>query len=190
MCEDIVEEGILEAVQQLEFEKWRDAELYDDIKEMAIQIGLEVNEMSNYERYERELQTGKLQWGFIHSSKFWAENVTKFESNDFRALKLLASLLQSPSTDATTLAVACLPLRCLRFLQMHTNPYRTIHILCNVVHVNWLGPDGRERVCCFACCLACGFACGCASGWPAGGLQSSQSGREFKSGNGAEAVGL
>ncbi|CAE7554881.1 vha-15 [Symbiodinium sp. CCMP2456] len=32
MCEDIVEEGILEAVQQLEFEKWRDAELYDDIK--------------------------------------------------------------------------------------------------------------------------------------------------------------
>jgi len=107
MCEDIVEEGILEAVQQLEFEKWRDAELYDDIKEMAIQIGSEVSEMSNYERYERELQTGKLQWGFIHSSKFWAENVMKFESNDFRALKMLASLLQSPSTDATTLAVAC-----------------------------------------------------------------------------------
>jgi len=107
LCEDIVEEGILEAVQQLEFEKWRDAELYDDIKEMAIQIGSEVSEMSNFERYERELQTGKLQWGFIHSSKFWAENVMKFESNDFRALKMLASLLQSPSTDDTTLAVAC-----------------------------------------------------------------------------------
>jgi len=107
MCEDIVEEGILEAVQQLEFEKWRDAELYDDIKDMAILIGSEVSEMSNYERYERELQTGKLQWGFIHSSKFWAENVLKFESNDFRALKMLASLLQSPTTDSTTLAVAC-----------------------------------------------------------------------------------
>lgn len=107
LCEDIVEEGILEAVQQLEFEKWRDAELYEDIKDMAIQIGSEVSEMSNYERYERELQTGKLQWGFIHSSKFWAENVMKFESNDFRALKMVASLLQSPSTDDTTLAVAC-----------------------------------------------------------------------------------
>ncbi|CAK9064525.1 Probable V-type proton ATPase subunit H (V-ATPase subunit H) (Vacuolar proton pump subunit H) [Durusdinium trenchii] len=107
LCEDIVEEGILEAVQQLEFEKWRDAELYDDIKDMAIQIGSEVSEMSNFERYERELQTGKLQWGFIHSSKFWAENVLKFESNDFRALKVLASLLQSPATDDTTLAVAC-----------------------------------------------------------------------------------
>ncbi|CAJ1343655.1 unnamed protein product [Effrenium voratum] len=107
LCEDIVEEGILEAVQQLEFEKWRDAELYEDIKDMAIQIGSEVSEMSNFERYERELQTGKLHWGFIHSSKFWAENVMKFESNDYRALKMLASLLQSSATDATTLAVAC-----------------------------------------------------------------------------------
>jgi len=107
LCEDIVEEGILEAVQQLEYEKWRDAELYDEIKEMAAQISSEVTELSNFERYERELQTGSLQWGFIHSSKFWAENVLKFESNDFRALKMLASLLQSPSTDATTLAVSC-----------------------------------------------------------------------------------
>eukprot|EP00931_Biecheleriopsis_adriatica_P088057 TRINITY_DN62448_c0_g1_i1.p1 TRINITY_DN62448_c0_g1~~TRINITY_DN62448_c0_g1_i1.p1 ORF type:complete len:469 (+),score=115.28 TRINITY_DN62448_c0_g1_i1:72-1409(+) len=107
LCEDIVEEGILEAVQQLEFEKWRDAELYDEIKEMAVQISSEVSELSNFDRYERELQTGSLQWGFIHSNKFWAENVMKFESNDFRALKMLASLLQSPSTDAVTLAVAC-----------------------------------------------------------------------------------
>eukprot|EP00441_Pelagodinium_beii_P038102 CAMPEP_0197650754 /NCGR_PEP_ID=MMETSP1338-20131121/31135_1 /TAXON_ID=43686 ORGANISM="Pelagodinium beii, Strain RCC1491" /NCGR_SAMPLE_ID=MMETSP1338 /ASSEMBLY_ACC=CAM_ASM_000754 /LENGTH=440 /DNA_ID=CAMNT_0043225227 /DNA_START=53 /DNA_END=1375 /DNA_ORIENTATION=+ len=107
LCEDIVEEGILEVVQQLEFEKWRDPELYDDIKDMAAQISSEVNEMSNFERYESELKTGSLSWGFIHSSKFWAENVMKFESNDFRALKMLAQLLQSPSTNTTTLAVAC-----------------------------------------------------------------------------------
>eukprot|EP00930_Biecheleria_cincta_P022675 TRINITY_DN1652_c0_g1_i3.p1 TRINITY_DN1652_c0_g1~~TRINITY_DN1652_c0_g1_i3.p1 ORF type:complete len:444 (+),score=98.63 TRINITY_DN1652_c0_g1_i3:58-1389(+) len=107
LCEDIVEAGILEAVQSLEYEKWRDAELYDDIKNMATQISSEVNEMSNFERYERELQSSKLQWGFIHSSKFWAENVMKFESNDFRALKTLALLLNDPKSDTTTLAVAC-----------------------------------------------------------------------------------
>jgi len=107
LCEDIVEEGILEAVQQLEYEKWRDAELYDDIRDMAMKIANEVAEMSNFDRYERELQTGKLSWGFIHSSKFWAENVLKFEQNDFRALKVLATLLLSTATDATTLAVAC-----------------------------------------------------------------------------------
>eukprot|EP00420_Gonyaulax_spinifera_P036720 CAMPEP_0197881366 /NCGR_PEP_ID=MMETSP1439-20131203/8874_1 /TAXON_ID=66791 /ORGANISM="Gonyaulax spinifera, Strain CCMP409" /LENGTH=446 /DNA_ID=CAMNT_0043500973 /DNA_START=62 /DNA_END=1402 /DNA_ORIENTATION=- len=107
LCEDIVEAGVLEAVQNLEFEKWRDAELYDDIRDMATQISSEVQAMSNFERYERELQTGNLSWGFIHSTKFWAENVLKFEQNDFRALKVLAGLLIQPGTEPTTLAVAC-----------------------------------------------------------------------------------
>jgi len=107
LCEDIVEEGVLEAVQQLEYEKWRDSDLYDDIRDMVTLISSEVQEMSNFDRYERELQSGTLQWGFIHSSKFWAENVMKFESNDFRALRMLASLLLTTTTDTTTLAVAC-----------------------------------------------------------------------------------
>jgi len=105
--EEIVEQGILQAVQQLEFEKWRDTELYDDIRDMAMLISVEVNEMSNFDRYERELQTGKLAWGYIHSSKFWQENVNKFEENNFSALTKLAALLQSDETDLTTLAVAC-----------------------------------------------------------------------------------
>merc|ERR1712176_1721414 len=90
---------------QLEYEKWRDAELYDDIRDMSAQIQTRVQEMSNFDRYERELREGRLKWGFIHSSKFWAENVLKFEQNDWRALKLLAALLYSD--DPTTLAVAC-----------------------------------------------------------------------------------
>merc|ERR1712012_1321155 len=53
-------------------------------------IASEVKELSNFERYERELQSGQLSWGFIHSSKFWGENVMNFEQNDFRALKTLA----------------------------------------------------------------------------------------------------
>jgi len=114
-AEQVVEMGVLEAVQQLEFEKWRDPELYDDIRDMASQISMRVAEMSNFDRYERELKEGQLKWGFIHSSKFWAENVLKFEQNDFRALKMLAALLDS--SDATTLAVACHDLG--EFVTMH-----------------------------------------------------------------------
>merc|ERR1712079_466341 len=40
------------------------------------------------------------------SSKFWAENVMKFEKDDFKALKSLANLLANPSSSPTTLAVA------------------------------------------------------------------------------------
>jgi len=105
ICEAIVEEGILESVQQLEYEKWRDAELYDDIRELVQLINSEVKEMSNFDRYMKELESGSLTWGFIHSSKFFGENVMKFENGEFKAVKLLASLLSSD--NAVTLAVAC-----------------------------------------------------------------------------------
>jgi len=105
ICEDIVEEGVLEAVQALEYEKWRDADLYDDIKEVAQSIQTEVSMLSNFDRYMKELESGTLAWGFIHSSKFWGENVMKFEQDGFKALKLLANLLTSD--NATTVAVAC-----------------------------------------------------------------------------------
>jgi len=114
-AEHVVELGVLEVVQQLEFEKWRDAELYDEIRDMSQQISQQVQEMSNFDRYERELKEGQLKWGFIHSSKFWSENVLKFEQNDFRALKMLASLLHSE--DLTTLAVACHDIG--EFVSMH-----------------------------------------------------------------------
>jgi V-type H+-transporting ATPase subunit H len=105
ICEDIVEEGVLEAAQQLEYEKWRDQELYDDIRELVALITSEVKELSNFDRYMRELESGQLAWGFIHSSKFFGENILKFDNGEFKALKLLASCLASG--DVTTLAVAC-----------------------------------------------------------------------------------
>merc|ERR1712241_1620695 len=64
------------------------------------------NEMSNFDRYERELSQGRLKWGFIHSPKFWSENVLKFEQNDWRALKALRGCLDLRD-DPTSVAVAC-----------------------------------------------------------------------------------
>jgi len=104
-AEEVVEQALLEVVQQLEYEKWRDTELYDEIRDLASMISTRVQDMTNFDRYERELQEGHLKWGFIHSSKFFVDNVLKFEQNDFRALKLLGGLLDS--SDPTTLAVAC-----------------------------------------------------------------------------------
>jgi len=107
LCEDIVESNILDAVQSLEYEKWRDAELYDDIKEVAQLISNKVQEVSNFERYERELSSGKLTWSAMHTSKFWGENIMKFEQNEFAAIKKLRDLLLNDETDPTTLAVIC-----------------------------------------------------------------------------------
>ncbi|KAF4678114.1 V-type proton ATPase subunit H [Perkinsus chesapeaki] len=107
MCTAIVESGIIHYVQNLEYEKWRDQELYEDIRKVAAMIASEVNTHTNFERYENELKTGKLRWGFIHSEKFWLENAEKFEKDQFAAVKALVALLKSDSADDTTKAVAC-----------------------------------------------------------------------------------
>jgi len=106
-CESIVEADLLDVVQQLEYEKWRDSELYDSIREVAQQITHEVSELSNFDRYQTELATGRLSWGFIHSNKFWQENVKKFEANNFKAIKDLVALLYVENQNEITLAVAC-----------------------------------------------------------------------------------
>jgi V-type H+-transporting ATPase subunit H len=100
-------ETVHEAVQQLEYEKWRDTDLYDEIREVAEQISTDIHEQSNFDMYQRELKSGSLKWGFVHSSKFWAENFMKFEENGFEVLKTLRDMLIDSSTDATTLAIAC-----------------------------------------------------------------------------------
>jgi len=120
--EEVVELGVLEVVQQLEYEKWRDSDLYDDIRDMVSLIATKVQEMSNFDRYERELNENRLRWGFIHSSKFWAENHLKFEQNDFRALKKLKELVNS--TDPETQAVACHDIG--EFVTMHPLGKKTI----------------------------------------------------------------
>merc|ERR1712187_16980 len=99
--------NMLDAVRNLEYEKWRDAEFYDDINEMVQMIGAQVQEISNFERYEKDLNSGKLTWGFIHTPKFFGENIMKFEQNDFRALQKLKAILISRESDPTSLAVAC-----------------------------------------------------------------------------------
>merc|ERR1712107_462159 len=46
-------------------------------------------------------------WGHMHTSKFWIDNVMQFERSDFNAVRSLANLIEDRSSDQTTIAVAC-----------------------------------------------------------------------------------
>jgi len=105
ISDELVECGLLEVLQQLEFEKWRDTDLYDEIREMCTLVATRTAELTNFARYEKELATGELNWSFIHSDKFWNENAKNFEKDGFSAIVKLHALLKSSNT--TTIAVAC-----------------------------------------------------------------------------------
>jgi V-type H+-transporting ATPase subunit H len=123
ITELIVEEGLMDVVQGLEYEKWRDAELYDQIKEISAMISSEVKERSNFNRYMKELESGNLSWGFIHSPKFFGENIMKFSTNEFKAVKQLANIVAQDGNN-TTLAVACHDIG--QFVALHPDGKREV----------------------------------------------------------------
>jgi V-type H+-transporting ATPase subunit H len=125
ISEAIVESGLVHAIQPLEYEKWRDNELYDEIRSVASRVVAETAKHSNFERYEKELHDGQLRRGFIHSEKFWLDNVSNFERDNFAPVARLIALLNS--NDAITQAVACHDLG--EFARLHPSGKRVVNKL-------------------------------------------------------------
>jgi len=103
LAEDIACSQIYDAVSALEYEKWRDVELYDTIKKVKQGIDITVKEVSNFDRYLQELDSQTLSWGPLHSSKFWAENYSNLNKS---VVEKLRKILNN-SRDKQSMAVAC-----------------------------------------------------------------------------------
>ena len=42
---------------------------------------------SSFEMYEKEVASGELCWGVVHTEKFWRENFLKFEREAFKTIR-------------------------------------------------------------------------------------------------------
>lgn len=64
-------------------------------------------DMSRWDLYESEIESGQLKWGIIHTEKFFKENNRQLEGKDgnFKLLKRLISLIKSDDDEVA--AVAC-----------------------------------------------------------------------------------
>ncbi|CRH02314.1 vacuolar ATP synthase subunit h, putative [Plasmodium relictum] len=120
--EIIVDNNIIQTLTVLQYDKWRDNDIYDTIIQLLHKLDQRVKNFSNFERYCHELSNGKLKWSILHTEKFWLENVMQFEKDEFKAIQQLADIiknyaqnivLKDQSTnnkdeiDSATVAVAC-----------------------------------------------------------------------------------
>eukprot|EP00744_Colponema_vietnamica_P001028 GILI01001758.1.p1 GENE.GILI01001758.1~~GILI01001758.1.p1 ORF type:complete len:462 (-),score=140.85 GILI01001758.1:589-1899(-) len=101
----MVDRGLHKVVELMEKKKFSDEDLMADLVIVKDILAHNMKEFSSIERYLKELEAGVLEWSPVHTDKFWRENVMRFEDQEFKLFKQLASLLQI--TDAKTLAVAC-----------------------------------------------------------------------------------
>lgn len=81
-----------------------DPEVENDVKTLNDTLIHNYRELSTFDRWASEVQSGALRWGIVHTEKFWRENNKFLEKDDFKHLKAVISLLKS--SDPTIVCIA------------------------------------------------------------------------------------
>ncbi len=98
---------LLKSIQYLEDRQWTDPDIVEDIKTLHKLLADNYKEMSRWEVYKNEVESGHLQWGSTHTEAFFKENARMMEGKDadFKLVKVLIALLSSK--DEEIAAIAC-----------------------------------------------------------------------------------
>lgn len=72
----------------------RDEELEEDTKGLHELLLSNHTELSSFDRYKAELESGNLRWGIVHTEQFWKDNHRFMDANNWLLLKLLISFLE------------------------------------------------------------------------------------------------
>jgi len=105
--QDMIDNGLVRIIDTLSNRKWGDEDLIDDINSLRDALQKDIVILSTFDMYKKEILSGSLEWSPVHKSeKFWRENITRFEENNFQMLKLLAEILNS-SNNPSHLAISC-----------------------------------------------------------------------------------
>jgi V-type H+-transporting ATPase subunit H len=101
------EAGLAKVVATRRLQTWGDEDVSPALEKVGERLAKGVESLSSWEAYRRELTSGRLDWGPVHTSEaFWRANAACFEERDFQPLRVLLRLLEA-SREPRTLAVGC-----------------------------------------------------------------------------------
>ena len=99
--------GLMKAISLLRDRQFTDPDIVDDVETLHKLLTENYKEMSRWEVYKNEVESGHLQWGSTHTEAFFKENARMIEGTDgdFHLLKVLITLLSSRDEEVS--AIAC-----------------------------------------------------------------------------------
>lgn len=103
----MIQADILPFLKVLTARQWQDPDIKDDLAYLSETLSARKQEMTSFDEYVTEIESGKLSWTPPHrSDDFWTANASSLAKNDSKLVKDLARIL-STSSEPTVLAVAC-----------------------------------------------------------------------------------
>jgi len=104
---EMIDSGFVRMLAILSNKKWGDDDIVEDLKVISEALAKNIVVLSSFDMYKKEIISGQLSWTPVHKSeKFWRENATRFEENDYQLLGAIRNILQT-SNDPVVLSVAC-----------------------------------------------------------------------------------
>lgn len=102
--------GLMKAIVLLRERQFTDPDMLDDVESLHKLLTENFKEMTRWEVYQNEVETGQLHWGSTHTDAFFRENAKLMEGRDgdFNLVKILISLITSKDEDIA--AIACFDL--------------------------------------------------------------------------------
>ena len=108
MAADMVEAGLPKIVATRQLQTWGDEDIMEMLSYLEDKLKDGIKGMSNFDLYRKEVLSGSLDSGPMHSSDvFWRENVEKFEEKDFMVLRALLKLIESSREVSKALTTLC-----------------------------------------------------------------------------------
>lgn len=104
---DMIACGLMKAIDYLKERQFTDPDIIDDVDCLHKLLVENYKEMTRWEVYKNEVESGHLQWGSVHTEAFFKENARMMEGSDgdFKLVKVLIALLSSKDDDVA--AIAC-----------------------------------------------------------------------------------
>ena len=99
--------GLMKAIGLLQDRQFTDPDIADDVDGLHKLLQANFKDMTRWEVYQNEVETGQLSWGSTHTDAFFKENAKMMEGKDgdFKLVKILIALLSSKDEDIA--AIAC-----------------------------------------------------------------------------------
>ena len=102
--QDMIQGGLLKTVKHMKERQWADPDIVEDVAFLSKVLLDNYKDISTWDKYEAEVNSGSLEWGVTHTEQFWRENCKLMETNDFKTLKSLVVLLGSQDDETVCIA--------------------------------------------------------------------------------------
>lgn len=87
---EMISAGLIKTIDNMKERQWTDPDVVDDLNVLHKQLHKNYKDMTTWDVYKAEVESGNLAWGVLHTEKFFRENNRMLEGKDgdFSVLKV------------------------------------------------------------------------------------------------------